>query len=305
MTHRYRGLAEAFAKADRRHTEYQFDLERDIAWARISEAGDYVSDSWLRNIGIDPQALAAHPEARELFQWAVAVNHCDTFMHTEDHLIDVIGLAGDELAPIRSVGLLVDEERKHIAMFQRYRAHLAAQRPDDAAWLAEHFRTKGPRLGDQVPPELEAGRHYLLWLMTLLFEEYTVYFHRQLDGAANIQPTWRDVHRLHAVEETQHLVTDAIAVAQVALNDADRLHWSRLFVSSLNFNVGEIFRCGSARALLDLRFPDLPLGKAQAFGQMPMFQEVLRGADFRRTQKATTAFFETAGAPLNRAKKPA
>ena len=78
-----------------------------------------------------------------MFQWAVGLEISQAFSALEGYLLDFVDEEQSELKTTRSIELLYEEERKHIALFDRYADHLRSQHPEwvpafDAAF--EPFR---------------------------------------------------------------------------------------------------------------------------------------------------------------------
>ena len=195
----YVDVDEARAKIDRRSTRYRFDLERDIAWGQLSEPGDYFGDDYLRTLGVDVEALARHPEAASLFQWALALATCETFISVEEDIILFADRERAFLGECRSVELLKEEEAKHVALFRRYATHLRSLRPEMvdafAPFLARchefHRAATENTLGLSVPVF-----HYQCWLYGLMLEESSIHLHDKIAvDRDRLNPAWLSAHR--------------------------------------------------------------------------------------------------------------
>src|SRR5688572_26196780 len=125
----YVDLTDKCAKIDARRTAYRFELDRDIPWDELDASGDYFGPALLRTLGVDPVALARTPAARDLFQWALALASCRAFQLLEECILRFAAKEAARLGPTRSVELLVEEEEKHIRLFERYGAFLAGREP--------------------------------------------------------------------------------------------------------------------------------------------------------------------------------
>ena len=85
---------EPLDKLERRSTRYRFDLEKDVCWEELHVGGDYLGPAWLEAYGIDHERLQRHPQAHALFQWAMALSLCETFVRVEEAIVSFIETAG-------------------------------------------------------------------------------------------------------------------------------------------------------------------------------------------------------------------
>ena len=103
----------------------------------------------------------------EMLQWAVGLEICRAFSALEGYLLDFVDEEHEVLGPSRSVELLYSEERKHIALFDRYGDWLEAQHPEWMADFERHFAPVLPALlnpyTSEAYPEARA-RHCFFWL---------------------------------------------------------------------------------------------------------------------------------------------
>jgi hypothetical protein len=277
----YADLAGRCAKIDKRTLRYRFDLERDVAWSRLAEPGLYFTPQLLEDLGIDATRLAAHPEAHDLFQWALALSTCRTFDDLEGNIVRVIDASRSDLKDCRSAELLYDEEVKHIELFKRYGAHLetlhpelmprfnelyvrcqyihtigiAVELPEDARFLREQHphRYVTPDATPKTAEEL-----YPFWLGVLFFEEFTVYLHDRFEDSAGVQPAWRSAHAAHRKEEIQHIVTDAVLLKALDLDRGVRRRSSMLFAYALMQTFRYFMGLDTPCVLVRELFPELP-----------------------------------------------
>ncbi len=272
----YPGLDEHLGPLDARKTSYQFDLEADVPWDRLSEPGLYVSPDMLADLGVDAAALQAHPEAWELFQWSYALLTCEGFIIAEKQIIDFFA---DEppLLQRQSNVLLRDEELKHIAMFRRYADHLRDQRPEWSFAFDRVFVESGcDPTGTEVRRVLSPfASHLMFWCHVVFFEEVTLYIHKRLSARAEIQPAWRAVHECHMREEAQHLRTDMAHVAALGASDQERLEAAEMMRVAI---LDEFDRCFALRVAVPLvreTFPDLALADAMPPEQTRVFADIV------------------------------
>ena len=291
----YPELAARFARLDRRHTRYRYDEDKDIRWAAIDDDGRYAGPVLFRAHRLDDRQLAQQPEAFDLVQWCIAVCACDTFVCLEEAVLRFSQHERARLGPTRSLEILEEEEEKHVHTFRRLADALRARHPEHAAAVDEQRRisqrfydkTALWNLGDH--PD-DARHHYITWLITLFFEEYTIWFHDLLaaepDGV--IQPTWIDAHRCHAQEETQHVVTDAAYLACLQATEEERFAWSKEVFDDLLKNFTNMLVPWQG-AFLRAR-PDLAATLQSSFiatdGDEPLLFSLLRHERFALTVAA-------------------
>ena len=272
----YNQLAQICAKIDRRSTRYRFDLDKDIAWDRLAEPGDYFTSKMVRELNVRVDVLEANPAAHALFQWAMALSSCRSFIELEDDIVRVVANSPEEFKGSLSVTYLSDEEVKHIALFERYAQHLEAQRPELVTRFNELFarcryvQTIGQSL--PLPDKAEfllaiqqpvgfpkkAEDHYFFWLGSLFFEEYTIYLHERLsEEAASMQPAWLTAHAAHR-QEIQHVVTDAALIQSLAMSPKQRRDCGTLAILGLAKTHPYILGTHAAVTLVAEHFPELP-----------------------------------------------
>ncbi len=240
---------------DARNTAYRFDPS-DVPWERLDEPGVLAGPSLLALLDsdLDPRELGRRVAA--------------AFASLERDLIAVL-----EHDPPggRSVELLLEEEHKHAAMFERLGAHLGT--PD--GWRPPD--TFQRLLQGQAAPE---QRRFLFWLHAVFFEELTVWIHDALDRDGGLQPAWLAAHRLHAREEVQHVLTDAAHLVESPLDAAERARLSRAFVLYVDRHLDAFF--------------GLP-ERGRRLRELPLFQEILTHRAFRHT-RAHAPYWEALGA---------
>ena len=127
----YIALKESCEKIDRRNTRYQFDLEKDVKWESIRETGEYFGRSLMEAFGLNVQAYHRFPEAHDLMQWSFAMATCKEFAALEEVVLRFTTREKADLGPTRSIHLLEEEEKKHIALFQRYEEYLRTLKPEE------------------------------------------------------------------------------------------------------------------------------------------------------------------------------
>lgn len=252
------------ARLDRRATDYRFDLEADMPWARLGEPGIHVPAALAATLGVDVAALRGEPAAWALLDWGMALEFCVGFEALELALILASGKVQAQ-APSRSLQLLIDEEDKHILLFRRYARWLRELRPEDARLFP---RLPGSWSNRRGAAWLELGGapgHLRWWLWTLLFEAWTVHLHEALTRAEEpVQPAWLAAHALHRREEAQHLATDLAYVAALELDEGERRRIVAAFLCELLDVWPEFFAVAAAHGLVRERFPRLVLREPDA-----------------------------------------
>jgi len=285
----YPDIAAALERLDRRNPDaYRFDLERDIAWSRVEEPGDYIPPALFAALGLNVEPLQAEPEAWQLLQTATAMTAATAFEVAEVTIMLFIDTRWNALGATRSLELFREEESKHVRLFRRYGDELRRIHPDlvtelgwDPSWgggFWELFRSP------QLFPD-ERVFHYLFWFFFVAFEEHSIYIADMLTKATGIQPAWLDVHRAHRREEIQHVATDHAYAMALGLPAAERDAWSEVCVAWLCQHFETFFAFGSARRLVAKRFPHLaPHLETGGFLRSPFFQDLLHATSFRRTR---------------------
>ena len=297
----YVELERGFRRLDARSTRYRFDLERDIAWTRLDEPGDYYDAETLRGYGYDVAALKSTQGAWELFQWRTALSIAGGFELLEEALLGFTQRESVHFAKIKSVLVLEEEERKHVALFERYAAHLRAQRPEHAATVArgtDELRAQLLSFADASSFPSLAAYHYSWWLLILFFEELTVWLHATLARAGSMQPAWLSAHRAHAREEVQHVVTDFACLQAIFASEDERLHWSEQVFERVAPQLALAMSPEAGLALTLQMFPSLAGRGRVAVATGSPFARLLRAGNFSRTCAAGPYFSKIArGAP--------
>ncbi|MFT5682656.1 MAG: acyl transferase domain-containing protein/NADPH:quinone reductase-like Zn-dependent oxidoreductase/acyl-CoA synthetase (AMP-forming) [Myxococcota bacterium] len=285
----YRNLTKTTARINNRSLRYRFDLEADIPWATLPAPGLHLPPALLHATGIHP-TIANHPEAHAILQWSIGLEISRAFSALEQYLLDFVDAERTAIGPTRSALLLYEEERKHIAMFDRYGDHLAAQHPE---WMPDFEAAFAPCMPALLHPYTRDAypeppvQHYFFWLKTLFFEEYTIYLHdRLLAEQECVQPTWLAVHRAHRMEEHQHVITDAAYVDALDLSPTKRQACATAFWIHLEQTFDRFLGVAASRRLIRARFPRLAhLVPDVPTRQLPLFQAVLSHPLFRQTRR--------------------
>jgi len=275
-------------KLDNRSLSYQFDLESDIPWTELSQPGDYFSRPLLKRLGFDTERLVSDAVVMETCQWAMALATAKGFVRLEQDVVQFIEQGQAKVTPSKSSRLIVEEERKHIMMFQRLSEKLRADRPElgdvfDAAYQAPvsftFLQTQAHRFSAE---ELQ----WLYWLTTLFFEEYTIYFYHSLtEELAAIQPVWLAAHRCHRREEAQHLLTDVAYMEQLPLSAKKKKQLTTLFAYNLQTNFTSFFTLDTWLNLQQKLFPGKDfLPKGIKLLDLGVYQDLLQHRHFRYTR---------------------
>ena len=241
-------------RLDARATDYRFALA-DVPWDKLSEPGALVGPTLQRLLDF-PQLDGG--------QIAVAFASLER---------DLIRFLEYESIGGRSVALLLEEESRHAEMFERFATHLGASNspPDTFRRLRE--------------VEDRDARRYLFWLHCLFFEELTVWIYDALARDGGIQPAWLAAHRLHAREETQHVLTDAAFLAASPAHAVAHDRLARAFVLYLDQHIDSFFGIPNrGRALRDLPLFDEILSH-RAFGRTRTFAPYLVAIHRRRASR--------------------
>jgi hypothetical protein len=275
------------SRLDGRRAVYQFDEDRDLPWHELSSPGRHMPAEFLAEAGFNVPAL--DPDLASLVDWAFALSTCETFIALERVILEFAERERAALPECRSIGLLRDEEIKHIHMFERYAEHLRACRPQGDRELFE--RAFAPEqallrhLEDPARYPNLATCHYVFWLNTVFVEEYTIYFADRLDREPGIQPMWRALHAAHRREESQHVVTDAHFLESLQLDDQSLREQSQLFAVNLLRFFDTAVGLGAVLAVLAAAHPGGALRRAGRISASPLFQAILGHRHFKRTRR--------------------
>ena len=281
----YTNSAEVFSKLDGRNVNYRFDLNEDIPWEQNSVAGEHFGPKFCAKLGVDYQGLKSFPEAFELFQWAVGIEVSEAFYILESYLLDFVDDEHATLGLNRSALLLYQEEVKHMELFRRYADFLRASKPSWVAQFDELFTGYKPHPYTKDNYPSESIQHYFFWIKTLLFEEYTVYLHRELmaeDGV--LQPVWLAAHGAHAKEEKQHIITDAAHLDALDISSVEKRACAHAFWSNFEETFNEFLGIATAKAMVRKYFPEaascVPDVKMQ---EQPIFQDIIQDRCYKQT----------------------
>jgi len=281
----YDDLPGKMAKLDARNVRYRFDIETDVPWSQLSASGLHLGPRYCHKLGVDFEGLRRHPEAFNLFQWAAGIEVAEAFEILETYLLEFVDDQHESLGPNRSALLLYQEEVKHAELFRRYAQFLRALKPDWIARFDDKFTGYRPHpyTRDNYPNAVI--QHYFFWLKTLVFEEYTVYMHRELEQEeVTLQPVWLAAHEVHAREEKQHVITDAAHLDALAMSRVERRACAHAFWSNFEDTFNEFLGVCTAKALIRDYFPEAASCLSDAPTQdLPIFQDILTDRSFRHT----------------------
>ena len=290
----YGALPSALARLDRRRLTYRFDLEGDLPWSRIDEAGLYYGPEALRGYGYDVEALQAHPAAWALFQWRVALSIAGGFELLEQALLGFTRREATHFEGIRSIHMLEEEEEKHVALFSRYARHLAKRDPAHEPELArtlESLRAALARFADPGQFPSRAAYHYAWWLLIIFFEELTIWLAAVLEAEAPlIQPTWLVAHQLHRREEIQHVLTDVACLRAIRATEDERHAWSREVYERVALQLALAMSPDAGLQLVMRVHPELEGGRRGAAATGSPFARMLANGAFARTCAAGPYF---------------
>ncbi|MGH7280023.1 MAG: hypothetical protein ACRELY_00745, partial [Polyangiaceae bacterium] len=269
------------------------------AWERALEGGRHCPDALLTDCGVDVARIAAVPGALEIFDWACGISISRMFALAEANILRFEADAGEKLAQTRSLTLLLEEEKKHIALFERYEAHLLTLHPAlvpavNAAFepTAKCFEARFQELDVDAPES-----HFLFWLTTLYFEEFTVYLDDRLRAESGVQPTWASAHAAHRREEVQHVATDAAYLEAIHLTPPTLHRLSQSFVFGMYTDILHLWGLACPLAFLEAMHPTLaglvPNGRIT---QRKYVQDVLCSRTFKRTRQFAPYLSELAHA---------
>lgn len=284
----YASATSRLAVLDTRGTGYQFQFE-DVPFEGAAGPGAFFSTRFLEDIAVDVRVLDEVPERRALFEWALALAHCEAFRVQEELIGWFAADQASELGPSRSVRLLVEEEEKHARAFARFGGVLAAARPEHRATFQAAFAESAGRFGRKMGLELfksPANRHCMFWTLVLFFEEYTVWVEQRLADANLVaQPAWRELHRLHRIEELQHLATDSALLAALELTDEERAGHARALLATLAAGFWHYVPVHPARAVVEAAFPGTKMVPLSSMARSGFWREIRQAPTFKRTRE--------------------
>ena len=281
----YKDTDTIFSRLDPRNVNYRFDLDADIPWSRTSEPGLHFGPKFCAKVGVDYEGLREHPEAFDLFQWAVGVEVSEAFYILESYLLDFVDDEHAALGPNRSALLLYQEEVKHMALFRRYADYLRALKPDWVARFDELFTGYKPHPYTQDNYPNAAVQHYFFWLKTLVFEEYTVYMYKEFQKEEELmQPVWLAAHQMHAREEKQHVVTDAAHLEALDIAPLEKRACAHAFWSNFEDTFKEFLGIATAKAMVRAHFPEAAHCTPEvSMTAQPIFEDIVGGNGFKCT----------------------
>ena len=281
----YSDSQNVFGKLDGRNVNYRFDLDADIPWELCGAEGVHLGPRFCAKLGVDFEGLKQHPKAFELFQWAVGIEVSEAFYILESYLLDFVDDEHGTLGPNRSALLLYQEEVKHMELFRRYSDYLRASKP---GWVEEFDNLftgykPHPYTKDNYPSE--SIQHYFFWIKTLLFEEYTVYLHRELMQEKDLlQPVWFAAHAAHAREEKQHVVTDAAHLDALDISSVEKRACAHAFWSHFEETFNEFLGIATAKALVRKHFPKAAFAVEEVrMQEQAIFKDIIDERSYRHT----------------------
>jgi len=206
----------------------------------------YLGLSLLEKLGFNTELLLRNPEAMEICQWVMGLAIAEQFVFLEREVVNFIEQKVESFELIRSSTLLVEEERKHIILFERICSKLRQDRPDlvplfDAVYQPPvAFSDLEKQCSSFKPEEFQ----WLCWMTILFFEEYTLFIARCMDrdkGKDSIQPVWLAAHQCHRREEAQHILTDAAYLEALPISTEQNRQLATAFISSIETNATSLF----------------------------------------------------------------
>lgn len=286
----YQALPESLVNNDL-PKHYQFDLDADIAWDRMHQAGVHIPRGLMEQVGIDTDALLAVPEAYALFQWAGALGVSQILEITEWGIIDFCTRERKVLQDTPRIHALVAEEEKHIQMFRRYAHHLRGQHPQLLAAFDRCIEQSFAVIRRMFNSEVAMHHHYQTWLNTLFGETFTLHLQRMLNGSTEpIQPTWADMHRLHAREEAHHIVTGHRYASSLAISERQKAELSRTFCALIDDDVLHIIGLNPAVELVRHVFNlDCLVKRPLSLREMSMFDVLQESGSFKQIRQHAPA----------------
>ncbi len=280
-------------RLDRRKTGYRFDLEADLPWTDSEQPGLYAGPYLLSRLGIRTSSESvADAEAQDALQWGLALATAQAFVALESDVTAFVTQIEDADTS-RSLQLLLEEEHKHIAMFQRVAEDLRRARPE---WVADFDEVWRPPVSwadvKKLIPASEANQmQWLVWLATLFFEEYTVWIHHALqEDSSLIQPLWLKVHACHRKEEVQHVATDAAYLHRCGLEPEVRRRLGRGFLLFLETHFDRLLCLDVLDAFMRRRsLGHGVLSSDRRLASLPFQRDLLEHAAFRQSRNAMPA----------------
>ena len=281
------------SKIDKRTpNKYQFCIENDIDWSNINDSPLYFPSSFLDDIGILSHDAKITSEQKELLHWALACSICAYIEVLELFLCQFLSTEQNDLIPTESIKWFATEEDKHIHMFRRVHNNLRDSKPDEYKTLSKIWYEKMdtslyPFKNEFLFPS-KAIYHYSCWLLAMFFEEWSVYFGAKiLNNSSGINSVWLKVHKLHAREEIQHVLTDAAYIEALDISDSDRYTYSKKIWGWIQSNVfGWLFSGNAIRDFVVGAFPNLKIGTGASLASSSQISDILTSKWFKHTRKA-------------------
>ncbi len=292
----YTQLEKRFQKLDKRSTKYRFDIEKDIEWNRIDEKGRYFSDTWLRNSAINVANIKKRPDILEYVEVLFAFNMTKTFHLFETDVVQWEPEINQANAVTQSFRMLVEEEVKHVKMFERYETKLSEMYPDIAKntdkILDKVLADFQEKQQDRNRYETDRQYHYALWLYIMFFEEYTVWFDTSLtELKGQVQPCWKQVHHCHRLEEIQHVITDKAYIDSLEISYEEKMLVSEKLIK----DVLKLFQDthNAIYYIVTNKFPNESIYSTE-FLENSRFVDVVVHASFSQTRSVAPYFDELA-----------
>ena len=274
---------------EKRSISYQFDLEQDIPWKDISKPGMYLGLSLLEKLGFNTELLVRNPEAMEICQWVMGLAIAEKFVFLEREVIHFIEQKVERFEPTRSSTLLVEEERKHIVLFERFCSKLRQDRPDlvplfDAAFQPPVAFSVLEKQRSRFEPE---ESQWLCWMTILFFEEYTLFIARCMEkDKDSIQPVWLAAHQCHRREEAQHILTDAAYLEALPISSEQKRQLATAFICFIETDATSFFLITTWLRVQDALFPRTEyLSRGVEFKDLPICHDLQWNPVFRFTRK--------------------
>lgn len=193
----------------------QYDLEA-LPWNRGVDPTKKWCPDLLTHLYYCPSFSELRPEEKLFYNQLFALGISEQFVLLEELLLvhgmnRIIDAAGNRLSPAMREAMqnLIEEEKKHSAMFRRLgKVSLPEIYLDDD--FAVYSLPKWDR--KKIELFLSATPLFICWVwICVLFEEKALDFYRKYMNAPDrdeIDPLYRAAHRYHAQEETRHFQID-------------------------------------------------------------------------------------------------
>ncbi|HSC65480.1 MAG TPA: hypothetical protein VLD35_17700 [Caldimonas sp.] len=196
----------------------QWDIDRDLMRGRSFDMTRKFLPDGLSLVGELPFLTAAEQRVYSQVQGRTYANLfglVERFIGAKMCEVGRTHALGDQVA-FEALVRFTDEELKHQALFRRIEAMLAVQMGGVYACAAQAEAVARVVLGKRTWAVLGLTTHIELFVLA--------HYRCSIDPDADVDPLWKDVFRLHWVDEAQHAVLDELEWQRedATMSDAER-----------------------------------------------------------------------------------